>query len=777
VGFASDFYMDHRCPHLSLAPHWVGDDDPRCMVLVRTIDALRLRRQGDIEAVDSSLAVWQFERERRSLARAIRDFVCRREVGGFEGYRSSDRELASWLAEGIRRGDFVALRRRRAASATETDTTLAERRLLREIAGTTRGQLSTGGRRYRLVAGADLPGTPDRDRYEVVRREEAVRALGAIGAEQGSRGDLPGLLERAAAMLSPDWRPPLAPKGLVLLREIAVPRVVASQPAAAITPSQMRALMESEKPLSFFARFVDEHGEPVSGFTGDFEHGDDPKCDLAFSGPGFACSAEVKGPRQAWLTFSEKTSQDLAGELTQRWQEIRGEPDDKWKEQEERLVEVLFQDGKLPELQLEAEKKHTFVLRPPVALARLHGMYFDTNKCFLLPTAMASMQRLVEVYGENRHSDLLLVGHTDTSGRDEYNETLSLERAQSMAAFLTNDVARWLAYYDEGIAKEKRWGALEDGDMLQALAARWQIDQGGSPVEAYQTRHNQLPEADRAANWEELEVDGVLGPKTRAQLVGDYMNCQGTTLPDDVSLTVHGCGEYFPLAPEGDDLEASPEDGVRDQDDRRVELFFFARPFGILPVPPGQTSARGSEEYPEWRRRARLLKLLPVGETATLRVRLLDPGGEPYRDLRFVAYAGDVLLASRTIPEDGIIELRVPADAEQATISVYFPDAESPDQAEPRLDWTFAIRSEPMTESTRDKAQRLVNLGFAGDLPPGEEVTDDMRLALADYQSATGESSGGGPDEGALLAQVVADHDARESSGDDSPSGSSTGMA
>ena len=79
--------------------------------------------------------------------------------------------------------------------------------------------------------------------------------------------------------------------------------------------------------------------------------------------------------------------------MKKRWKEIRGQADDEWKETEENLVEVLLKEGKLPELQLEAEKKHTFMLRPPVALARLHGMYFDTNKCFLLPTAIASHTR------------------------------------------------------------------------------------------------------------------------------------------------------------------------------------------------------------------------------------------------------------------------------------------------------------------------------------------------------------------------------------------------
>ncbi len=136
------------------------------------------------------------------------------------------------------------------------------------------------------------------------------------------------------------------------------------------------------------------------------------------------------------------------------------------------------------------------------------------------------------------------------------------------------------------------------------------------------------------------------------------------------------------------------------------------------------------------------------------------------------------------IPEDGVIDLRVPADAESATISVYLPDDQSndpsDDSSKAHLDWTFAIQDQPLTESTRDKGQRLVNLGFADDLPPGDEVTDDMRLAMVDYRSSTDEAVGPGQDDGTLLAQVVSNHDVTDSSGEpagDSSSGSSTGVA
>jgi len=123
----------------------------------------------------------------------------------------------------------------------------------------------------------------------------SFRGLRAIAEESKGRPDLAALLAQAGAKLSPDWRPPLPPKGLVLLCRVAL-RVVASQAAAAITPSQMRAMMESEKPLAFYARFVDEQGKSLDGFAGDFEHGGDPKCDMKFSGSTSGSSAGALRP-------------------------------------------------------------------------------------------------------------------------------------------------------------------------------------------------------------------------------------------------------------------------------------------------------------------------------------------------------------------------------------------------------------------------------------------------------------------------------------------------
>jgi hypothetical protein len=248
------------CPHLSLAPHWARENDRRRIVVVNAIDAIWPRRRGEYEAVEPWEAIRQIERRGHSMAREIDDFLSR--SGGFDSELRwmRDDEVAALVVRGIERRKFVGLRRARARIATGTDPTLDERILVRDIERHTRGRLSQAGRQHKVVAGADLAGITDRDSYEVVRHDDAKRVLAALAQDSADQTELAGLFDKASAKLSPDWRPPLAPKGLVLLRRIASQRVAAASHEPAISPSQMRALMESSW---IEIDFVDEQGEPV----------------------------------------------------------------------------------------------------------------------------------------------------------------------------------------------------------------------------------------------------------------------------------------------------------------------------------------------------------------------------------------------------------------------------------------------------------------------------------------------------------------------------------
>lgn len=229
---------------------------------------------------------------------------------------------------------------------------------------------------------------------------------------------------------------------------------------------------------------------------------------------------------------------------------------------------------------------------------RVFGMLFDTAKAFLLPNALPGLKTLAEVYAKHQGFNLLVIGHTDRVGQVTDNDELSVSRAAAVAAYLKDDIDAWLQHYDTSIPKSSRWGFSEDMHMLGALPFGHSSYLESSPsitaaAKAFQHDHG-------------LDVDGIIGPKTRRALIKEYMALDGTSLPESTTLTTHGCGEHFNAIETGDNVEEPAN--------RRVELFFFGGP--IRPPPPSETSTCGSPEYPEWVDQCLTTTDLDIGEGA-----------------------------------------------------------------------------------------------------------------------------------------------------------------
>lgn len=65
------------------------------------------------------------------------------------------------------------------------------------------------------------------------------------------------------------------------------------------------------------------------------------------------------------------------------------------------------------------------------------GVYFDTNKSNIKGTSEETLRRLAGIFKEYPNSNILVEGHTDSSGAAEYNLSLSKKRAESVTAYLT----------------------------------------------------------------------------------------------------------------------------------------------------------------------------------------------------------------------------------------------------------------------------------------------------------------------------------------------------
>jgi outer membrane protein OmpA-like peptidoglycan-associated protein len=234
---------------------------------------------------------------------------------------------------------------------------------------------------------------------------------------------------------------------------------------------------------------------------------------------------------------------------------------------------------------------------PKVRRARLSGLGFETDKTFLLPSAMEGIRRLVKLFDGRENLVALVCGHTDKQLRagasPEVNRALSVERAEAVRAFLLDDAQAWLKFYG-GAPHSAKWGVREDQHMLAAVK-----DNNG-------------------AAFHQDKVDGLLGPKTkdawsrfqsahdliateeaddpsRLALVKAYMQLEGTSLPAGTPLLAHGCGQTHPLPETRDESKADQPKN------RRVEIFLFEGaidPPPVTPCPP-----QGCDQWAIWVRR------------------------------------------------------------------------------------------------------------------------------------------------------------------------------
>lgn len=74
------------------------------------------------------------------------------------------------------------------------------------------------------------------------------------------------------------------------------------------------------------------------------------------------------------------------------------------------------------------------------------GILFDVNKAGLRPAAQANLDKLAVILNKYSDTDILIEGHTDSTGPEEYNLDLSQKRAQSVANHIASqqvDVTRF----------------------------------------------------------------------------------------------------------------------------------------------------------------------------------------------------------------------------------------------------------------------------------------------------------------------------------------------
>lgn len=95
-------------------------------------------------------------------------------------------------------------------------------------------------------------------------------------------------------------------------------------------------------------------------------------------------------------------------------------------------------DRKAEELAQELEGVEIQRVEEGIAISFDSGILFDFDSSALRPEARENLRKLAEIMGQNNDSNLLVVGHTDWIGDENYNLRLSERRARSAADYLVS---------------------------------------------------------------------------------------------------------------------------------------------------------------------------------------------------------------------------------------------------------------------------------------------------------------------------------------------------
>ncbi len=97
-----------------------------------------------------------------------------------------------------------------------------------------------------------------------------------------------------------------------------------------------------------------------------------------------------------------------------------------------------YMDKQANEMREDLEGAHIERVGEGIKITFDSGILFDVNKTDLKPVAQQNIQELSETLKKYEDTNILIEGHTDDTGADEYNQNLSERRAKSVADYLNS---------------------------------------------------------------------------------------------------------------------------------------------------------------------------------------------------------------------------------------------------------------------------------------------------------------------------------------------------
>lgn len=95
-----------------------------------------------------------------------------------------------------------------------------------------------------------------------------------------------------------------------------------------------------------------------------------------------------------------------------------------------------YMDQQAKEMQKELENAQVERVGEGILVTFDSGIMFDVNSSALRPATRANLDDLAQIINKYQDTNLLVQGHTDNTGSDEYNQTLSEKRAKAVSDYL-----------------------------------------------------------------------------------------------------------------------------------------------------------------------------------------------------------------------------------------------------------------------------------------------------------------------------------------------------
>lgn len=248
--------------------------------------------------------------------------------------------------------------------------------------------------------------------------------------------------------------------------------------------------------------------------------------------------------------------------------------------------------------------------------------------------------------------ELVVFGHTDTSGKPRHNYTLSGLRAKAVRAILDNDDVVWKEITDtRSIVQDYQ-------TILNTLDSRYgwgcscgEADNVDGPATKAALKIFQQTAKDKYGL--DIKTNGIIGPQTWNAFLVTYVEiikAQNRQPDDSASMTygypqgngIYGCGESFPI-------EEKEKDNHRSQLNRRVELIFMQqdRSQALKPPPDQDVLLQPSDCFPYDTTTCRR-KPVPLSECGGeyggeewIEIQLNDNNDKPIPDEKFIVFAND----------------------------------------------------------------------------------------------------------------------------------------